>query len=228
MKNTKAIFFVLLLSLLGNFSALDWQGYGNMSSSNLTDIWTFVNNNIGYAVTNSKHQEFTTNLSNYLNKLWDPAWNVFVIQTTVSKDTVVYGYAFRDHWMWYNGYVINNAFLSFVIWKDYNCQGWIEPGSSLTFTSTENAAIIKLSNSFQASADRADIWGTAKKFMNSLVAQTAFSGPDKAYSLIMTQARSIEISSFTGRICLMGNKYYRNTMTFKDNLNALVFLFQTR
>jgi len=34
-------------------------------------------------------------------------------------DGVVDGYAFRDHWLWYNDNDISH--LSFIIWKDYNC-----------------------------------------------------------------------------------------------------------
>jgi hypothetical protein len=37
----------------------------------------------------------------------------------------VVGYAFRDHWMWFNGYSYLGRTFSFVIWKDYNCVAWI-------------------------------------------------------------------------------------------------------
>lgn len=36
----------------------------------------------------------------------------------------MYGYAFRSHWMWFNGYSYGGKFYSFVIWKDYNCHTW--------------------------------------------------------------------------------------------------------
>ncbi len=42
-------------------------------------------------------------ISNDLNDLWDEAWNVFVCSLFNSeRDAVVYGYAFRDHWLWIN------------------------------------------------------------------------------------------------------------------------------
>jgi hypothetical protein len=43
----------------------------------------------------------------------------------ISSDSVVYGYAFRDHWMWYNGFLMDDgALVAFIIWKDYNCVTW--------------------------------------------------------------------------------------------------------
>ena len=61
-----------------------------------------------------------------MNTLWNPAWNVVVvILTDNNADTVLYGYAFRDHWMWYNGYLMaDGKFVAFIIWKDYNCAKW--------------------------------------------------------------------------------------------------------
>jgi hypothetical protein len=37
---------------------------------------------------------------------------------------VVVAYAFRDHWMWFNGYSYLGRTFSFIIWKDYNCVTW--------------------------------------------------------------------------------------------------------
>jgi hypothetical protein len=39
-------------------------------------------------------------------------------------DAIVVAYAFRDHWMWFNGYSYQGRTFSFVIWKDYNCVTW--------------------------------------------------------------------------------------------------------
>lgn len=51
MENNKVITFVFILQmLLSCFNAKDWQGYGNMSSSNLTEIWGFINEHIATAV----------------------------------------------------------------------------------------------------------------------------------------------------------------------------------
>jgi hypothetical protein len=43
----------------------------------------------------------------------------------------VVAYAFRDHWMWFNGYSYIGRIFSFVIWKDYNCVAWITVGNSV-------------------------------------------------------------------------------------------------
>lgn len=102
-----------------------------MSSSNLSYIWKFIDNNIGATVaanSGSSYDAFNLNFSNYLNGLWDPAWNVFTIKTIASIDAILYGYAFRNHWMWYNGYIVQGTILDFVIWKDYNCHTWMVVG----------------------------------------------------------------------------------------------------
>ena len=62
-----------------------------------------------------------TNISNSLNEMWDPAWNVVVgklIYLTI--DFTFCGYAFRFHWFWHNNY----KGYSIVISKDYNCGEW--------------------------------------------------------------------------------------------------------
>ena len=122
--NNKLLFATVLLSLIASTQAVDWQGYGNMSSSNLTDIWSFINSNALTAFSSSNYAKFSSDLSDHLNTLWHPAWNVITVKTIASSDTVVYGYAFREHWMWYNGFKLLNNVYSFVIWKDYNCQNW--------------------------------------------------------------------------------------------------------
>lgn len=65
-------------------------------------------------------------ISTRLNSLWDPAWNVVITKTPAGYDTIVYGYAFRNQWMWINGITIPTSadVLSYIIWKDYNCQTW--------------------------------------------------------------------------------------------------------
>jgi hypothetical protein len=50
----------------------------------------------------------------------------YISEGSNNGDSVLYGYAFRDHWMWYNGFLMDDGhYVSFVIWKDYNCIGWI-------------------------------------------------------------------------------------------------------
>lgn len=64
-------------------------------------------------------------------------------------DAIVYGYAFNNHWMWYNGISLPDSgtskTASLMVWKDYNCQNWKvigrdETGSS-TFSMNQKIAI---------------------------------------------------------------------------------------
>ena len=104
MQKQKSGFSVLFLIFLISTRQVAWQGYGNWSSANLTEIWTFINGNIGSHTATSSYDTFNTALSDHLNTLWAPAWNVFTIKSTAAYDTVLYGYAFNNHWMWFNDY----------------------------------------------------------------------------------------------------------------------------
>lgn len=49
------------------------------------------------------HAAMALGISNDLNTLWSEAWNVFVCGLfNQDRDAVVYGYAFRGHWLWIN------------------------------------------------------------------------------------------------------------------------------
>ena len=64
------------------------------------------------------------NTSMELNRLWDPAWNVVICQTVNEFfDIVLYAYAFREHWGWFNR--IGGSVYSIVVWKDYKCDIWV-------------------------------------------------------------------------------------------------------
>ncbi len=70
---------LVLHSLFATFPSDNWQGYGNMSSSNITEIWDFINPNIQSAIPAKTYDAFNTKFSEHLNTLWNPAWNVFTI-----------------------------------------------------------------------------------------------------------------------------------------------------
>lgn len=134
MKSTQS--FILVLSMLIYCShGMDWQGVGTFSSSNITEIEDYINKKFLKTWTKSNVvgngnslQYFVTGFSTHLNDLWDPAWNVVVAYNTKDGeniDTVLVGYAFRDHWYWFNGFKMNdNHYVGFIIWKDYNCFSW--------------------------------------------------------------------------------------------------------
>ena len=95
----------------------------------MTQINTLIKENpVSPAYDFTLNDNIAMNISTELNKLWDPAWNVVIISTPANIDSVLYGYAFRGHWLWFNGLPNpgdGNHFMGYVIWKDYNCIGWV-------------------------------------------------------------------------------------------------------
>lgn len=122
------ILLILAIFLVGSAEAYDWQGTGNLNNENLTIIWMYIETNLSVYIMKGDMNGFSHDLSVILTNLWSPAWNVFTIQTIGGKgqydDTIFYGYAFKNHWVWFNGYEgpagWGNVY-SFIIWKDYNC-----------------------------------------------------------------------------------------------------------
>ena len=59
-------------------------------------------------------------ISNTLNARYDPYWNAVTgLIGDPWKDCVLYGYAFRGHWIWINTYDRGGNF--YVVWKETNC-----------------------------------------------------------------------------------------------------------
>lgn len=107
---TVAIAFVIL-SLASVGFCTNWEYQGNWTTANTTAI----NAAIGTAMQASTSSEVadTTgyNLGTFAKKLsenletvqnWAQFWNVFVVVQEEASDAVVYGYAFRNHWLWKN------------------------------------------------------------------------------------------------------------------------------
>ena len=208
-----------ILLLITNIWAINWQGTGNLSQENTTVIWEYINPNfdlkwIRSTLTSSsdtKLVDFSKQLSDYLNLQWNEAWNVVVayINDGTNFDTVFYGYAFRDHWLWYNGIQTNDfTYLTFIIWKDYNCAQWYSINSNLFVTSfpssyADSNNIQSAMRSLRDSLVRDEVWKAAQAYVNTLqsdamVASTV--GADNAFSVIMSQASS----SFYARVCAKG------------------------
>ncbi len=190
-----------LLMLLACGSCLNWQGAGNMTQDNLTVIRNMIN-------TIQERSNFAVNVSTQLNDLWAPAWNVVVASTSdVSYDAVLYGYGFNDHWFWFNGYKITTTYISFIIWKDYNCASWYTYNKYLpdfvssTYSSTVTSIVTNRLQSTASSMDSNDIWLTAQKIQSQFPATFSNLFNDKlAYSIVASQSKS---ATFSGRFCVV-------------------------
>ena len=118
---------LLIVVLLGCGSCLNWMGAGNWTSDNLTVLHNKINS-VDPTNLPSSSLTYTKSISADLNALWDPAWNVVIIYYNDGNnyDSVLYGYAFNGHWFWLNGWQLKDGYyVSFIIWKDYNCVNWI-------------------------------------------------------------------------------------------------------
>jgi hypothetical protein len=122
--------FLILICLLGGVRCVQWQAAANISAANRTLIWSTIQSGlttyVPTAASSTDHTDLAKYISDSLNSAYDPAWNVFVFELVgdPTVDAIVVAYAFRDHWMWYNGYNYIGRTFSFVIWKDYSCVTW--------------------------------------------------------------------------------------------------------
>jgi hypothetical protein len=149
---------------------------------------------------------------------------------------VVYGYAFRDHWMWYNGFLMNDGYyVSFIIWKDYNCNGWASINSNLvvkmenyginTFPSETNSLVFSFINQW-GNDQKDDPWGVAVNCITSLQAyDAAFQGNDKAYTIIVSQSSS---TWYFGKVCALGYIYYMGYNIGAQTTWGKIMLLQMR
>ena len=92
------------------------------------------------------------------------------------QDTIFYGYAFNNQWMWYNGVpntLSGTKHITLIVWKDYNCQDWKYSGFGASVTTsnftTEQKALIGAEIAKMTSAGiQNDVWGTAFTMMKNL------------------------------------------------------------
>ena len=163
-------------------------------------------------------------ISTQLNTLWEPAWNVIIANSPAGKNTIVYGYAFRNHWMWINGLTVagNPMTWSYIIWKDYNCQAWTTYGDMFGGGSTFLQGQFDIFNVYKASGDPTDIWALAHTFVEYVNAHQLFN--TGAYTAIMSESQNVGLS---GYICMV-NRNYLSQAPFGGNADGAVFLFQTR
>jgi hypothetical protein len=87
-----------------------------------------------------------------------------------TTDAVVIAYAFRDHWMWFNGYSYQGRTFSFIIWKDYNCLAWITAdNSAISGTTSRNAVGDNLYSAYMnipAGSPYSDMWTYGESLLN--------------------------------------------------------------
>lgn len=111
------------------------------------------------------------------------------------------------HWLWFNGYRMNDGhYISFIIWKDYNCHGWItinsNPSNSYWYSSFSDSDTNNLKDAIYAfipNANYNDIWKTAKDFVDFLTSKyDSFKGTDKAFTVIFSQTYWV---NYFGRVC---------------------------
>ena len=99
--------------------------------------------------------------------LWDDYWHAAVVQDVEAKEAimVLYGYAFRNHWAWYNHY--KDGIYSFIVWKDYHCGMRMSFDSSLDLPRSHDAFI---SNGWPTTVDNAldtnlNVWQNCQTFV---------------------------------------------------------------
>jgi hypothetical protein len=153
-----------------------------------------------------------------------------------NSDSVVYGYAFRDHWMWYNGYLMDDGkYVSFIIWKDYNCNGWASinsnkiatmPSSGInTFPPETNSLVYSFINSW-GTEQSDDPWGVSVSLITQLQNfDAAFQGNDKAYTIIVSQSY---YARYFAKVCALGYIYYMGYSIGSQTFWGKVMLLQMR
>lgn len=209
---------IALFCLLDCGHCKNWQAADNMTASNLTEIWDYIDTNFDKTKTKEVVADltsdtylvnFATGMSTYLNGKWGTAWNVVVVYITdiVNADTVVYGYAFRNHWMWYNGYTMQDGFfVSFIIWKDYNCDHYYEFNSNIPPAlnyDLDSAAELNTFTSEQiATWTYEEPWLAAFSYVDTLQKKSGFEG--KAFSMIMSQSNQ---AYWFASVCIVGFYY---------------------
>lgn len=151
-----------------------------------------------------------------------------IAKSPANYDTIVYGYAFRNHWMWINGVSIHSDttnVLAYIIWKDYNCQAWSVFSGLLTSISTftEDQRIDMYTYAF--SGVETDVWGAAYAFVEFLNAKSSFSSG--AYTVVMSQYATAIIR---GYVCVVNKNYssVKNIQASGSDTYGSYFLFQTR
>lgn len=168
---------------------------------------------------------------------------VVVQQTDPTWDTIVYGYAYKYQWMWYNGYTVGPSptkFYSFIVWKDYNCKTWHSIGNSnftasigpsdMFYMSLDNAITAGFPSRSNAAYD--DIWRIGFNLGDYLNHNVP-----GAFTVVASQAgasgTSLTPSTLYARICTAdgqsGIQYrYTSYPFFSNDKTVRLLIMQTR
>lgn len=173
-----------------------------------------------------EYDNVAQNISNHLNTIWDPAWNVMIFNLHYNVDAVVYGYAFRNHWLWFNGVPHpenSSLFMSYIIWKDYNCFNWIKVGTTGgSFSTNQFNVILALKNAISANQIINDLWNTAYNYVVAIESNSNFA--NTAFSAIITQDPT---PSYGGYCCTRNQISFTNVGTF-GSLHLLQMRWKTQ
>lgn len=192
-------FFLSIMAFLSYSSCLDWQGGGNWTIDNLTTIRTKINTFSPSSLAN--YDPFSLSPSNQLNA----TWNVFLIYQgdRYNHDAVLYGYGFNEHYFLFNGLQASTGYVSFIIWKDYNCVQWITfnslNGPAVSFTSTLYAPISSTIKFGYANRNINEIWKEAQDIQEKVPTVDSSLLKNKlAYTVIINQYST---NCLFGRFC---------------------------
>jgi hypothetical protein len=111
---------VLSVHTAGAVSSIPARYYaqGTFDAAMLTKISSAITT----AIAANNFSTMASSISSELNTVYHISWNVIVtspVSISTSGDTVVFGYAYKDHWLWIDNFGASNY--SITIWKDYNC-----------------------------------------------------------------------------------------------------------
>lgn len=119
---------------------------------------------------------------------------------------VVYGYAFREHWVWINkmrmmGSGSDYSAYSVILWKDFNCHTWVTHSSwDLKYpTSTKKTALEGIIQGLATSNTTfyTDPW----LFAYTSVGLVQKSYPEEAYSIVLLP----EGGDYFSRVCVFND-----------------------
>jgi hypothetical protein len=131
---------------------------------------------------------------------------------------VLYGYAFRNHWFWFNGYPVPGADFSysFIIWKDYNCDTYsfqffgkgLGASASPTYSSAEIAQLKDAVSAAASAGSVDDIWLLAKAIVDNAQAKSLFSG-NHAFTVVLSQSSK---NYYYAKSCFLAGKFYSSNL----------------